>query len=57
MRVRDVTFEVLSPELILVVNEFLNIISEELSSVSIGREIDFGIDLLPDIQPIYIAPY
>ncbi|WMV49615.1 hypothetical protein MTR67_043000 [Solanum verrucosum] len=40
-----------------VVNEFLEVFPEYLPGVPPKREIDFGIDLLPDTQPISIPPY
>ncbi|WMV46245.1 hypothetical protein MTR67_039630 [Solanum verrucosum] len=40
-----------------VVNEFLDVFPNDLPGVPPKREIDFGIDLLPDTQPISIPPY
>ncbi|MCF6774914.1 hypothetical protein L3H44_11015 [Corynebacterium sp. MC-12] len=57
VRVRDVESKVLPIELVPVVNEFLDVFSNELPGVPPEREIDFGIDLLPDTQPISIPPY
>ena len=37
--------------------EFLDMFPEDLPRVSLEREIDFRIDLLPDTQPISIPPY
>ena len=48
VRVRDVESKVLPIELVLVVNEFQDVFPSELPGVPPKREIDFGIDLLPD---------
>ncbi|XP_070024936.1 uncharacterized protein [Nicotiana sylvestris] len=50
--------EVESPTIqsILVVNEFPDIFSDELSGLPQEREIEFAIDLLPDTHPISIPP-
>ncbi|WMV43384.1 hypothetical protein MTR67_036769 [Solanum verrucosum] len=40
-----------------VVNEFPEVFPEDLPGVPPEREINFGIDLLPDTQPISIPPY
>ena len=37
--------------------EFPDVFPEDLPGVPPKREIDFGIDLLPDTQPISIPPY
>jgi hypothetical protein len=39
-----------------VVNEFLNVFLEELSSMPPDRDIEFVIDLMPDTTPIYKRP-
>ncbi|WMV30377.1 hypothetical protein MTR67_023762, partial [Solanum verrucosum] len=44
-------------ESVLIVNEFLDVFPNDLPGVPPEREIDFGIDLLPDTQPISIPPY
>ncbi|WMV45601.1 hypothetical protein MTR67_038986, partial [Solanum verrucosum] len=44
-------------ELVPVVNEFLDVFPNDLPGVPPEREIDFGIDLFPDTQPISIPPY
>ncbi|WMV57559.1 hypothetical protein MTR67_050944, partial [Solanum verrucosum] len=44
-------------ESVPVVNEFLGVFPNDLPGVPPEREIDFGIDLLPDTQPISIPPY
>ncbi|XP_070003090.1 uncharacterized protein [Nicotiana sylvestris] len=57
VRVADTTSEVSSPESVPVVNEFLEVFPDELPGIPPDREIDFGIDVLPDMQPISIPPY
>ena len=37
-------------------NEYSDIFPKDLPGIPPVREIDFGIDLLPDTQPIYISP-
>ncbi|WMV50544.1 hypothetical protein MTR67_043929, partial [Solanum verrucosum] len=44
-------------ELVPIINKFLKVFPKDLRSILSKREIDFGIDFLPDIQPIYIPPY
>lgn len=39
------------------VNEFPEVVSEDLLRVSLEWEINFGIDLVPDIQPISTTTY
>ncbi|WMV25255.1 hypothetical protein MTR67_018640 [Solanum verrucosum] len=39
------------------VNEFPEVFLDDLQGIHPEREIDFGIDFLPDTQPISIAPY
>ena len=46
-----------APESVPVVNEFLEVFLDELPGIPPDREIDFGIDVLPDTQPISIPPY
>lgn len=48
VKVRVVTSEIPSFELILFVNEFLNVFPNDLPGVPLERNIDFGIDLLFD---------
>ncbi|KAH0669077.1 hypothetical protein KY289_023570 [Solanum tuberosum] len=57
VRVRDVESKTLLIESVPVVNEFLDVFPNDLPGVPPEREIDFGIDLLPDTQPISIPPY
>ncbi|XP_070050513.1 uncharacterized protein [Nicotiana tomentosiformis] len=44
-------------EFVPVVNEFPEVFSDELSKIPPNREIDFGVDVMPDTQPISIPPY
>ncbi|KAH0672805.1 hypothetical protein KY290_025037 [Solanum tuberosum] len=57
VRVNDVESKVPPIESIPVVNEFVDVFPENLLGVPPEREIDLGIDLLPDTQPISIPPY
>src|SRR5688572_30122804 len=57
VRVRDVESEVPSLESVSVVNEFPDVFPDDLPGIPPEREIDFGIDLLPDTRPISIPPY
>ncbi|KAH0633225.1 hypothetical protein KY284_036011 [Solanum tuberosum] len=55
--VKDSSSETPTLELVLVVNDFPKVFPEDLPGVPPEREIDFGIDFLPDTQPISIPPY
>ncbi|WMV24317.1 hypothetical protein MTR67_017702 [Solanum verrucosum] len=57
VRVRDVESEALTLESVPIVKEFLEVFPNDLPGVPPKREIDFGIDLLPNTQPIFIPPY
>ena len=57
VQVKDSSLETPSLESVLVVCEFPKVFSKDLLGVPPEREIDFGIDLLPDTQPISIPPY
>ncbi|XP_049369400.1 uncharacterized protein LOC125834279 [Solanum verrucosum] len=57
VRVMDVEFETPILESVPIVKEFLEVFPDDLLSIPPERKIDFGIDLLPDIQPISIPPY
>src|SRR5687767_8837761 len=57
VRVRDVKSEVPPLESVPVVNEFPDVFPNDLPGIPPEREIDFGIDLLPDTRLIYIPPY
>ncbi|XP_070019689.1 uncharacterized protein LOC142178576 [Nicotiana tabacum] len=55
--VNDTRKETVSIENLPVVREFSNVFPEDLPRLPLVREEDFGIDLLPDTQPISIPPY
>ncbi|KAF3668526.1 putative ribonuclease H protein-like [Capsicum annuum] len=57
VRVKDTKSETPPIQSISVVNEFLNVFLEDLPGVPPDREIEFGIDLFPDTQPISIPSY
>ena len=57
VRVKDSSSESPTLESVPVVSEFPEVFPEDLPGVPPEREIDFGIDLLPDTQPISIPPY
>ena len=57
VRVKDFSSESPTLESVPVVSEFPEVFPEDLPGVPPEREIDFGIDLLPDTQPISIPPY
>ena len=49
--------EVLKLDDILVVREFPDVFPEDLPGIPIDREIEFSIDVLPEISPILKVPY
>ncbi|KAH0768574.1 hypothetical protein KY285_004445 [Solanum tuberosum] len=53
----DVESETPPLESVPVVREFLEVFPDDMPGIPPEREIDFGIDLLPDTQPISIPPY
>ena len=53
----DTRKEVLKSDDIPVVREFLDVFPEDLLGITIDREIEFSIDLLPGTSPISKAPY
>ncbi|WMV07969.1 hypothetical protein MTR67_001354 [Solanum verrucosum] len=55
--IKDSNSETLTLESVPVVNEFPEVFPEYLFGVPPEREVNFGIDLLPDTQPISIPPY
>ena len=57
VRLKDSNSETPTLELVQVVNKFSDVFLEDLPGVSPIREIDFGIELLPDTQPKFISPY
>ncbi|XP_027343096.1 uncharacterized protein LOC113855664 [Abrus precatorius] len=44
-------------ESIAVVNEFLEVFSKDVTELSLEREIEFIIDLMPEASPVSITPY
>ncbi|XP_060182450.1 uncharacterized protein LOC132612133 [Lycium barbarum] len=57
VRVKDSDAQTPTLQSVPVVNEFPEVFPEDLPGVPPDREIEFGIDLLPDTQPISIPPY
>ena len=57
VQVKDSILETPSLELVPVVCEFPEVFPKDLPGVPPEMEIYFGIDLLPDTQPISIPPY
>ena len=54
---KDSSLETPSRESVSVVCEFPEVFPKDIPGVPPKREIDFGIDLLLDTQPISIPPY
>ena len=54
VRVQDLDSEIPSIEFVLVVSEFPEVFSNDLSGIPPEWEINFGIDFLPDTNPISI---
>ena len=40
-----------------VVREFLDVFSDDIAGLPLGREVEFTIDLIPRTEPISIPPY
>ena len=57
VRVKNVDAEPPTLQFIPVVNEFSQVFPEDLPGLPSEREVEFGIDVLPDTQPISILPY
>ena len=57
VRVKDCIFKTPTFGSVLVVCELAELLPKDLPKVPTEREIDFGIDLLPDTQPISIPQY
>ena len=57
IRVKDSKVGNLPLQSIPVVNEFLEVFPKDLPGIPPDREIDFGIDMLPDTCPISISTY
>ncbi|MCH80451.1 retrotransposon protein, partial [Trifolium medium] len=47
----------LGPSDIFVVNEYLDVFPEDITSLPPEREIEFSIDLVPGAEPVSVAPY
>ena len=54
---KDSSFESPSLESVLIVNEYSDVFPKDLPGIPPEWEINFGIDFLPDTQPIFIPPY
>ncbi|XP_070013988.1 uncharacterized protein [Nicotiana sylvestris] len=57
VRVTNTNAKVPTLESVPVVNEFWEVFPDELSGIPQYREIDFGIYVVPGVQPISIPPY
>lgn len=57
VRVTYTTTEVPTLESVPIVNEFPDVFPDEFPGIPPDREIDFGIDVMPAMQPISIPPY
>ncbi|WMV50296.1 hypothetical protein MTR67_043681 [Solanum verrucosum] len=57
VRVRYVDSETPTLDLVPIVNEFSKVFLDELPDSSLEWGINFGIDLLPDTQPIFFSSY
>ncbi|WMV49939.1 hypothetical protein MTR67_043324 [Solanum verrucosum] len=55
--IRDVEIETPSIGYIHIVSEFIEVLPDVLSGMPLDRNIDFCIDLEPDMRPISIPPY
>ncbi|XP_070054640.1 uncharacterized protein [Nicotiana tomentosiformis] len=55
--VRDTTTETPTLALLPVLRDFSDVFPVDLSCMPLDRDIDFDIDLVPDIQPISTLPY
>ena len=57
VRVQDLDSEVPPIESVPVVSEFAEVFRNDLPIIPLERHTDFGIDLMPDTNPISIPPY
>ena len=57
VRVKDLGSEAHPLDLVPVVKEFLEVFPTNLLEIPLEREIDFGIDLMSDTQPISVLLY
>ncbi|XP_070022123.1 uncharacterized protein [Nicotiana sylvestris] len=55
--VSDVSVESPTIDFVPVVRDFPDVFPIDLSGMPLDRDVDFGIDLVPGIQPISIPPY
>jgi hypothetical protein len=46
-----------SPSDITIVSEYLDVFPPDITSLLREREIEFSIDLIPEAEPVYVAPY
>ncbi|XP_070048805.1 uncharacterized protein [Nicotiana tomentosiformis] len=54
---RDVSINISTVESVLVVRDYPYVFSVDLMGMPPDRDVDFGIDVLPSTQPIFIPPY
>jgi len=57
VRVMDMDSDTPSLDSDPIVNEYPKVFLDDLHSIPPEREIDFGVDLLPETQQIYITSY
>ena len=57
VRVHDSSVEIPLFQSVPIVREFPEVFPDDLPGIPPEREIDFGIDLIPDTRPISIPPY
>ncbi|PBO41484.1 hypothetical protein CKX42_26525, partial [Escherichia coli] len=57
VRVHDSSVEIPYFQSVPIVREFPEVFPDDLPKVPPEREIDFGIDIIPDTRPISIPPY
>ena len=57
VRVKDTNSESPDLHIVPVVSEFLDVFPEDLPGLPPEREVEFGIDVIPGTQPIFIPPY
>ena len=57
VRVRDLDSNIPPIESLLIMSKFLEDFPNELPRIPLEREIDFGVDLIADTNPILIPSY
>ena len=57
VHVKDSSSEYPSLKIVPVVNEYSDVFPKDLPGISLEKEIDFGIDIITDTQPMSIPPY